>query len=99
MQFIKGDANSKALTCMKIYLAILSRRQILLAILLYEQFIHLTQITLRPNIQFLSTQQRAYQSFLVTSWFDIVCVTVARWVNFKKKHLHNYVLQLSDYNV
>ena len=47
-------------------MAILSKRPILLALLLYEQFIHLTQITLCPNIQFLSTQERAYQSFLVT---------------------------------
>ena len=44
-------------------MSILSRRSILLAILLYEQFIHLTRINLRHNIQFLSTQQRAYQSF------------------------------------
>ena len=48
-------------------LTILLRRQILLAISLYEQFLHLTPITLRPNIQFLSTQQRTYQSDLVTS--------------------------------
>ena len=53
----------------------MSRIPIVLAILLYEQFIHLIQINLRPNIQFLSTQQRAYQSFLVTSSFDSVFVT------------------------
>ena len=35
---------------------------ILLSILLYEQFIHLRRIYLSPNIQFLSTQQHAYQS-------------------------------------
>ena len=35
----------------------------LLAILLYEQFIHYTKINLRPNKQLLSTQQQAYQSF------------------------------------
>ena len=34
-----------------------------MAILLYEQFIHLTQIILCPNIQFLSTKQHANQSF------------------------------------
>ena len=34
------------------------------AILFYEQFIHLTQINLRPNKQFLSTQQHAFHSFL-----------------------------------
>ena len=46
-------------------MAILSRRRIPLAILLlYEQFIHLTKITLRHNTQFLSNQQHAYQSFL-----------------------------------
>ena len=33
-------------------MAILSRRHIPLAILLYEQFIHLTQITLHYSIQF-----------------------------------------------
>ena len=36
-------------------MAILSRRSILLAILLYEQFIHLTRINLPPEIQFLSS--------------------------------------------
>ena len=66
---LKGSPISKA--CMKftvpvqIKMAILSRRPILLAKLLYEQFIHLTRINLRPNIQFLSTQQNAYQSFLL----------------------------------
>ena len=44
-------------------MAILSRRLILLAISLYEQFIHYTQPNLSPNIQCLSTQQCAYQSF------------------------------------
>ena len=45
-------------------LAIFSRRLILLAILMYEQFIHHTQISSRPNKQLLGTQQHAYQSFL-----------------------------------
>ena len=80
-------------------MTILSRWPILLAILLYEQFIHLTQISLHPNIQFLSTQQHAYQPFLVTSWFDSVCVTVTCCVNFREKHLHEYELQVFDYNV
>ena len=44
-------------------MAILSRRPILLAILMNEQFLHLTQINLHPNAQLLSTQQHAYQSF------------------------------------
>ena len=44
-------------------------------ILLYEQFVHLTKIPSRPRIQFLSTQQRANQSFLVTSWLDSVYIT------------------------
>ena len=80
-------------------MAILSRRLIPLAIFLYKQFIHLTQITLHPNIQVLNTQQRAYQSFLVTSWFDFVCVNVTRWMKFIEKYLHKHELQLSDYNV
>ena len=70
-----------------------------MAILLYEQFIHLTNITLRPNIQLLSDGQHAYQSFLVTSWFYTVCKTVTRRVNFREKHLHEHELQLSDYNI
>ena len=65
-------------------MAILSRR--LLAILLYEQFLHLTKINLHPNTQLWSTQQHAHQSILVTSLFHSVCVTVAFWVNFKEKH-------------
>ena len=44
-------------------MAILSRRLILLAILLYEQFTHYTQINLCPNNQLLKFQQQAYQSF------------------------------------
>ena len=81
-----GALLSKALTC-KIFvlcinkMSIVPRRRIPLAILLYEQFIHLTQITSRSNIQFLSTKQSAYQSFLVTSWFDSVRITVKRWLN------------------
>ena len=46
-------------------MAIFSRTRIPLAILMHEQFIHLTQITLRPNIQLLSNPQHAYQSFFV----------------------------------
>ena len=53
---------------MKIYLYkqkrhFLSGRLIVLAILLYDQFIHHTQMDLHPNAQFLSTQQHANLSF------------------------------------
>ena len=41
-------------------MAIESRRRIPLAIFLYGQFKHLTQITLRPNRLFLSNWQHAY---------------------------------------
>ena len=44
--------------------AFLSRKLILLAILLHAQFKHYTQISLHPNIHFFNAQQRAYQSFL-----------------------------------
>ena len=68
-QHFKEMLLSKALTCMHFFLykqkmAILSWKRKHLAIFLYEKFIHLTQITLRPNIQRLSTPQHAYQSFL-----------------------------------
>ena len=45
-------------------MAFLSTILILLAILLYEQYIHHTQARIRPNMQYLSAQQYAYQSFL-----------------------------------
>ena len=45
----------------QVKMAILSRRSILLAKLLYDQVKHLTQINLRHNIQFMSSQQHAYQ--------------------------------------
>ena len=80
-------------------MAVLSRRRIPLAILVYEQFKHFTQIILRPIIQILSTPQHAYQSFLVTSWFYTVYNIVTRWVIFRDKHLHKHELQLSDYNM
>ena len=65
-------------------MVILSRRRIPLPILIYEQFIHCTQIILRPIIQLLSTAQHAYQSFLVTSWFYSVYNIVTRWVILEK---------------
>ena len=70
-----------------------------MAILLIEQFIHLTLINLHPNIQFLNAQQHVYQLCLVSSWFDSVCVTVTCWMNFREKQLHVYELQLFDFNV
>ena len=54
----------------KYKMALLSRILILLAILLYEQYTHHTQASLRPNTQYLSAQQYAYQSFL--SYFLIL---------------------------
>ena len=65
--YVKGMSLSKALTCMnfscKTNMTFLSRRRIPLAILLYEHFVHLIQITLRPNTQLLSNKQHAYQPF------------------------------------
>ena len=80
-------------------MAILSWRRIPLAILLCEQFIHLKQITLRPNKQLLSTLQHANQSFL--SYFLVLFALniVTQWVNFREKQLHEHELQLSDYNM
>ena len=65
-EFFKGIYLSKALTCTNFFVhkknCFLSRRQIPLATLLYEQFIHLSQITLHPNIQLLRKRQHAYKS-------------------------------------
>ena len=80
-------------------MAILSRRRITLAILIYVLFIHFTQIILRPIIQLLSTPQHAYQSFLFTLWFYSVYNIVTRWVIYRETHLHKHELQLSDYNM
>ena len=41
-------------------------------VVLYEHYIHLTHITLRPIIQLLGTRQPAYQSFLVTYCFYFI---------------------------
>ena len=65
---VSGDADHKSSYLyenlpVQSKMAILSKRRILVVILLSEQFLHLTQINLHPNIQFLSTQQHAYQSF------------------------------------
>ena len=75
-------------------MAILLWRRITLAILLEGQFIHLTQISLCPNIQLLSTQQHAFSRFWVTSWFYSVYNIVAYWVNFRYKCYHEKELQL-----
>ena len=94
---------SKALTCIEFFLykkqAFLSRRRIPLAILLYEQSIHLTQITLYPNIQLLSHWQHAYKSFL--SFFLVLyglpyCDMLGE---LRQKCLHEHELQLSNCNI
>ena len=56
--------------------------------------IHLTQVTLCRNLQFLSTQQCAYQSYLVTSWFDSACITLTHWLNFREKHFPDQELYI-----
>ena len=102
--WVKGIYLSKA-TCMivslyKQELLFLSRRRIPFATLLYEHIIHLTLITLKPNVQLLSNRQHAYHFislFRVTSWFNTVCDIVTRWVNFKENYLHEHELQLSGY--
>ena len=78
---------------------IFSRIRIPLPILIYGQFIHFTQIILRTIIQLLRTQQHAYQSFLVTTWFYSIYNIVTRWVICREKHLHKHELQLSNYNM
>ena len=77
-QFTYGDVAFKSSYLYELYhvytkMAVLSWRRIPLAILLYGQFIHLTQIALRPNIQL----------FLVTSWFYSIYNIVAYWVKFR----------------
>ena len=69
-------------------MSILSRRPILLTILMYEQLIHLTQIN-----TVLSTQQHAKQSFLLLPGFIPFALL------FREKHLHESELQLFDYNL
>ena len=69
-------------------MAILSWRRIPLAILLSEHFKYLTQITLRPNKQLLSTLQHANQSFL--SCF-LVVYGLAGWTLEKNIYMNmNY---------
>ena len=58
-----------------------------LIISLCEQFMHHIQTNPCQNTKYLNTQQRAYLSFQVFSWFDSVCIVVTRWVNLKQKCL------------
>ena len=56
---IKGYIFQKLLlACIFLY-----KQKMFFITVLYEQFIHLSYITLRPNIQLLSNPQHAYQSF------------------------------------
>ena len=59
-------------------IAFFSRRRIPFATLLYEKFIHLTKIPLRPNIQLLSNRQHAYQSLRVTSIPGLIPFAILR---------------------
>ena len=54
-------------------MAVLSGRLILVAVLLYERFMHYARIDLCPNRQRLSTQRRACRSFLscFLLWFHL----------------------------
>ena len=73
-------------------MAILSWRRIPLAILLCEQFIHLTNITLRPNKQLLSNLQHAFEllpasfglnyNYPTTIWVSIVAQMYKFLVDF-----------------
>ena len=63
---VKGSPISKALTVQS-KVAFFPKRLILLSILLYGQFIHHTQINLRPNKQLLSTQQHLISHFWLLS--------------------------------
>ena len=83
----EGDANFKNSYLfenlpVQTKIPILSRRTILLAIHLAHNNYFTSQHTV------LSTQQHAYQSVLVTSWFDSICVTVTCWVKFREKNIY-----------
>ena len=66
----------------------------LLALLLNEQFMHHTQINLSPRVL-----RVLISHFQVTSWFDSVCIVVARQVYFRDFFLHEHELLLPDFNV
>ena len=76
-------------------MAILPWGQIPLAIVLYEQFIHLIQITLHPNIQLLSAWQHAYKSFF--SYFLVLFRL--QYCGILGEFRHKQELQLSNYNI
>ena len=84
----KGLYLSKALICMKVFLykpkcLLLSRKWMPLATLLYEQFIHLTEIHWRPSIQLFSNWQHANQTswlFFVVSNCEFVLFPLESWV-------------------
>ena len=102
---IKGKYFRKALTCMNFIRykqkMIFLRRRIPLATLLYEQFIHLTYVIIRPNIQLFSNTQHAYISVFLESLPGLLSSAMLRqavWT-LEKRQLHEDELQLSDYNI
>ena len=80
-------------------MTILSRRLILLAILLYEAFLHLAQINLHPNKQFLSTQQHAYQSFLLLLWLKLTFLFLVLFGGACDFRLLNFVFRVFDFRL
>ena len=52
----------------------MSRRLTFLAIMVYEQFKHHTHISLRPNMQFLNTQQHALISVMLSYFLVRYCL-------------------------
>ena len=61
--------------------------------------LNITQRLVCSQTYSFGAQQHAYQLFLVTSWFDYVCIQVACWVNFTQKYRIQHKLLFSDYNL
>ena len=89
---IKGSPISKAFLDLNLPVQtkteILSRKSILLVILLYDKLINLTRIYLHPTYSF-EYSAACLSVILVTTWFDSVCVTATRWVNFREHFYMN----------
>ena len=52
-----------------------------------------------PTYSFWPIRSMLISLFRGPCWFDTVCNIVTRWMNIRKKQLHEHELQLSDYNI
>ena len=101
---LKGIYLSKALTCMKIFLYkqellfCQGDRYVWPCRCMNNSFISHRSLCAQ-TYSFSAIHSMLISLFRVTSWFDTVNNAVTPWMNFRENHLHEFGLQLFDYNI